>query len=507
MKKVFTLMLTLICSLLLVGCKETGNNTTKGGGKRTQELDPYWDSNGNGVADWQEEEVYLTFATWQYKDPSDNADQVTIDTLLIDQFMELYPNIHVTMQFVAEMEEGWNAQIKALAETGGLPDVMLVQRLELTLPLNALADISDFYAHDSDTQYIFESLQNDGVYDGVRYAVPTFVYPEWWIVNLDLLKNAGIKAPSYDWTWDQMENIAKAVYNDTTHVVGQSGYTQYWKTLPKVLSGNSAWASMAYNPQNHSWNFGSQAFEQAMNKMASALQSHAVTSPYSSDQIAEYFGLTVEDWQLANGYNIGYDGKAAIWAAPSWYAKDYFKKMSFNWDVYPAPGAVVNGKMFQTIGGNTDLIAVSSTCANKAAAYQLLKWMSYSEEGIIQRYNNIRDYGSALATVSNNYPYPIADYGIDDEGVNQIWDRLPYVDVPGMTSDQMINALKNGAFNLNKETPGWDTVDRAVNPYFYQITTGDATFESVKETVVNEATRAFNEFNEELKAKIAEITG
>ena len=506
MKKILTIMLTLAFSLLLIGCNKTSDNLPTKNNKPKEELDPFWDSDGNGIADWQEEEINLTFATWQYKDPSDNSDQITIDTLLIDQFMEKYPNIHVTMQYVAEMEDAWNTQIAALAETGGLPDVMLVQRLELTLPINALADITDFYNHDSDTRYIFDSLQNNGVYDGIRYAVPTFVYPEWWMVNLDLLKNAGIKAPSYDWTWEQMENISKAVYNDTTHVVGQSGYTQYWKTLPKVLSGESTWASMAFDTKDQSWKYGSAAFEQAMTKLADGLQSHAVTCPYSSEQIAEYYGMTVEDWQIQNGYNIGYDGKAAIWAAPSWYAKDYFSKMTFNWDVYPAPGTMVNGKMSQTIGGNTDLIAVSSTCTHKAAAYQLLKWMSYSEEGIITRYDDFREYGEILATVSNNYPYPIADYGIDNNGVNQIWDRLPYDKVPGMTSAEMINALKNGAFNLNKETPGWDTVDRAVNPYFYQITTGDATFASVKETVVAESTRVFDDFNNEMKAKIAEIT-
>ena len=509
MKKVLCLMFSLVFALFLTACG--GNNTTTKGGNKTKELDEFWDADKNGVPDWQEEEINLTFATWQYKDPATpgNENQVTIDTLLLDQFMEKYPNIHVTMQFVTEAfdEATWNSKIAELSETGELPDVFLIQRLEKMLPINALADITSYYEHDDDTEYIFESLQNSGVYDGVRYALPTFVYAEWWIVNLDLLKNAGIKAPGYDWTWEQMENIAKAVYNDTTHVVGQSGYTQYWKTLPKLLSGESTWASMGYDAKNSTWNFGTKAFEDAMAMMSSALQSNAATSPYSVDQIAEYYGKTVEQYQLDNGYNIGYDGYAGIWASPSWTAKDYFSKMSFNWDVYPAPGRVVNGEVIQTIGGNTDLIGVSSTCTNKAAAYQLLKWMSYSEDGIIARYDDYREYSESLAIVANNYPYPVADYGIDENGVNKIWDNLPYDKVPGMTSPEMINALKNGAFNLNKETPGWDAVDSAVNPYFYQVTTGDATFESVKETVVSEGTRAFKDFNDALKAQIAELQG
>ena len=65
--------------------------------------------------------------------------------------------------------------------------------------------------------------------------MPTFIYPQFWIVNLDLLAAANIEAPDYDWTWDQMEAIAKSVYNPTTKVIGIYGTRQYIYEYPKVL--------------------------------------------------------------------------------------------------------------------------------------------------------------------------------------------------------------------------------------------------------------------------------
>ena len=35
----------------------------------------------------------------------------------------------------------------------------------------------------------YGSISDAGVYNNVRYAVPTFFYPEYWFVNLDILTN------------------------------------------------------------------------------------------------------------------------------------------------------------------------------------------------------------------------------------------------------------------------------------------------------------------------------
>jgi len=481
-KSILTILLILVLTLI-VGCDnktEAKNNKSNKSGTYEK---TFWDQDGNGIEDWQEKEITLTYATWQYNlkpdvDATTGKDSsITIDTLMIDAFMSKYPNIKVEMQIIGEDYE-WDTNIQAAAEVGNLPDVFLIYRLENSLPYKYLADITDYYNNDPDTAYIFDSVKNAGVYQGKRYAVPTFFYPEYWFVNLDILTNNGISKPSYGWTWDQMESIAEACYSESDYIIGQYGVSQYYRCLPKILSGDSSWQSYTFDGTK--FNFDSTYMEQSFNKMTNALNTNALTNEYSADTLFEYYGDST--------FDPTYNGYTAIWSAPSWEAKGFFDDMAFNWDVYPAPGGTING--------NIDIAGVSATSENKAAAYQLLKWMSFGEEGLITRYELYADYKDMLFKSADNYPYPVADYGIDRNGDNRIWDNIPYDNVPGMTSPQMINAIKNAAIWGNKEVPGWDSANKAINEYFYQIISGKKTYSELKDTIALESNKEFTDFRE-----------
>ncbi len=484
MKKTLILLLLGLVLTLSSCAKETTVTTAEPTISKTTkektENDMFWDQDDNGIPDWQEEEITLTYATWQYNDDT----QTTIDTLMLEAFEQKYPNIHVEMKIVGEDYE-WDANMQALAEVGDLPDVFLIYRLETALPYGLLANITEYYNHDDDTAYIFNSVKNAGTYKDVRYAVPTFIYPSYWFVNLDILKNNNIDAPSYDWTWDQMEAIAEACYNESTHTVGQYGVSSYWRELPKILSGESSWSAFTYDGEK--FNFDSPYFEASFEKLTQALNNHAATPTYGEETLTNYYGDPTFDPR--------YDGYSAVWCSPAWEAKNHFDTMGFDWDVYPAPGG--------STGGNIDIAGVSSTCAHKAAAYQLLKWMSFSESGLITRYSLYEDYGDILFKSANNYPYPVVDYGINKYGVNEVWDNIPYNNVPGMTSPQMINSLKNAALWGNKEVVGWDATDAAINTYFAQIYFGEDTFANLKETIIDLGNAALIEFREALDELLA----
>ncbi|MCK7487541.1 MAG: hypothetical protein MZU97_20035 [Bacillus subtilis] len=126
-----------------------------------------------------------------------------------------------------------------LLETDSLPDVFLINRLANFLPFNILADITDLYDNDPDTDYIFPSVQELGMYKDVRYAVPTFIYPQIWILNLEILEAAGVAIPGYDWTYEQAEAIAQATTNENTHIIGMYGCDFYHRELPENLENQS----------------------------------------------------------------------------------------------------------------------------------------------------------------------------------------------------------------------------------------------------------------------------
>jgi|GEM_PF-1209547 len=457
----------------------SGTTTTKK--TTTAVYDEFWDKNHNGTPDWQEEEITLTYASWQHT----SADIVTIESLMVQAFTEKYPNITVNMQIVSEDTE-WDASFMALAEPPStLPDVFLIRRLGNFLPYNILADITEYFDHDPDTDYIFDSVYHLGTYQGRRYAVPTFIFPQLWIVNLDILDAAGIQAPGYDWTYEQMKAIAEAATNESTHVIGMYGAHYFYRELPKVLKLRAAttpeelaearkWYAFGFDGEV--FHFDDPSFLTSMNDMRDALSAGYCVHQLSSDLLTE--------WYLSSDFEPRYNGKVALWRDASWSAKNYFPQMFFNWDVYPGPDGVT--------GGNTDIAGVSYTSEHKEAAYQLLKWMSYSEEGLLKRYELFEEFSDLVSGQANNYGYPIVDYGIDGYGVNQLWETIPYgEDAPGFVSPEFIEALRNGAYWVNKETIGWDEADLAVGSYISQVINNETTYAAVRETMQTEGNAAY----------------
>ncbi len=474
----------------------TGGNTTISPSTTisTMPTTDFWDQDGNGVPDWQEEQITLRYASWQHTD----ADAVTIESLMVNAFMEAYPNITVEMQIVSG-DDMWDASFLALSEANNLPDVFLIKRLANFLPYNILADVTEYFNNDPDTNYIFNSVKDLGIYNGVRYAVPTFIYPQLWIVNLDILDAAGIQIPSYDWTYEQVEAIAMAATNENTHTLGMYQCQFYSRELPKILKIRAAsnpdelqeaFGWYAYTYDGTSFHFDDPVFLTAMNKLHDA-----VSGGYC---VAGLSAATLEEWYLDPTYQPTYNGKVALWREASWSAKNHFSQMLFEWDVYPGPDGIT--------GGNTDIAGISYTSQHKAAAYQLLKWMSYSEPGQVMRFQLFEDFSDMVSISANNYGYPVVDYGIDGYGVNRLWDNIPYgITAPGFVSYEFIESLKNGGFWVNKETVGWDEADSVVGPYITKVINGETTYAAVRETVHAEAVLAMRVAREALDALIEDF--
>lgn len=474
MKKRFLLLLMILCSIFMVAsCGEQGSQT---GGEEPG--DSFWDKDGNGTPDWQEEEVTITYASWQYNNP----EAVTIESLMVQEFTKKYPNIKVEMQIVGESAE-WDENMLGLLETNDLPDVFLVNRMENFIPYDILADLTEMWNHDDDTKYIFDSVRDLGLYENKRYVIPTYMYPQFWVVNKDILEAANVAIPGYDWTWDQMESIAKAVTNDTTHTIGLYGTAQYFYEYAKVIDPESH--PYAYGYDGEKFNFSTDAYLQAMTDLEIGLAEGYVVNSLSEEQCLEYYGDATADPR--------YIGKVGIWREASWSVKEQIPNFNFDFDIYPAPSGVGMG--------NTDIAGISSLSEHKEAAYQLLKWMSYSEEGIIRRFELYDEYQDELYISGNNYPYPIVDYGIDGNGVNKIWESIPYGSTaPGLVSPEFTEALRNAATQANKEVIGWDAVDTAVGAYFAQILMGEADFATLRSEIQADADRALAKKRAEIAA-------
>lgn len=509
MKKITLFSVLLFLLFALVACQTTTTTSTtqssqttsqtttssSGTSTTTSRQPTFWDADANGIEDWTEQPITLRYSTWQHT----SADIVTIESLMVNAFMEKYPNITVEIQMMGASSEEWDSNFIAAVESNTLPDVFLVNRLASFLPYNILADITSFYENDPDTDYLFDSVKDLGVYKDKRYAIPTMIYPTMWIVNLDILDAAGVAIPDYNWTYQQMESIAKATTNENTHILGMYDCSFYNRELPKVLKVAQAssqaelvsakkWQSYSFDGEQ--FNFNDPVFLSAMTALTEAVNGGYCVPGLSAE--------TLEQWYLSSSFEPRYNGKVAMWRDASWSAKNYFSQMLFNWDIYPGPSGIT--------GGNTDIAGVASTSEHKAAAYQFLKWMTYSEEGLLTRFQLFEDYADQVYISANNYGYPVVDYGIDGMGVNKVWSSIPYgITAPGFVSPEFIESLRNGAYWINKEVVGWDEADSVAYSYLYQTMIGETTYASIMELLQYEAMTAYTNARDTLDQMIRDL--
>lgn len=133
----------------------------------------------------------IRFATW------DKAEDVDRQQTLVDQFNESHDDIEVTLEAYGS---DFDTKISAGMGSNDTPDVMYMWNYPSYAdglePLDSYIEKegsdwkSDFYS----------TLWNYNSYDGKTYGVPVGFTTHALYYNKDLFKQAGVEAPTNDWT-------------------------------------------------------------------------------------------------------------------------------------------------------------------------------------------------------------------------------------------------------------------------------------------------------------------
>lgn len=148
----------------------------------------------------------IRFATW------DKAEDVDRQQTLVDQFNESHDDIEVTLEAYGS---DFDTKISAGMGSNDTPDVMYMWNYPSYAdglePLDSYIEKegsdwkSDFYS----------TLWNYNSYDGKTYGVPVGFTTHALYYNKDLFKQAGVEAPTNDWTWTDLQKAAKKISSKT----------------------------------------------------------------------------------------------------------------------------------------------------------------------------------------------------------------------------------------------------------------------------------------------------
>lgn len=430
-KKLISLLLVFCMLFAVAGC---GDKEDAGGSKISKEG----------------RDITLRFAAWFDRD---------LQQHLADAFMVANPNIYV--ELVDIDQNSWSSGLQNLASTGDLPDAFCTFDLATATANGWTADITEYYDADPTTAKISDGLKVAGVYNGKRYGLVTEQYPCIVLLNKTLFDANGVALPGYDWTIDQMYDLATKLTKVNDNQFGLSdNVLSYLRDVYNAGFTTDTW-QYGYDPD--AGTFDTEYLAKGYAKGLELLNNKIAVS-MSAEEMEALYG-DPDMWYPETG-------KQAMQLDWYWTIQTV-KKYDDEWLAYPFP--VGTSGRVQTI---VNVGCVAETSDYPKEAYELLKFMTFGEDGWKSRYEWYK---------KNTLPASVPIVS-DDEILNLVKELTPGEDyaavydsisrsvadikkwVPGLTeyeswmaSQEMWSQLRNASLKVEDVA---DQMEQKLNLYY-----------------------------------------
>ncbi|MFC5649910.1 ABC transporter substrate-binding protein [Paenibacillus solisilvae] len=432
MKHSKSMALLLVMALFITVFTGCSNNAANDPGSEAANTPPDTGANANGNAkgeqdadkpeekpSWQNEKITLKFAGYE--------DAKIMDGM-IKGFMEKYPNITVVRD--EKINWPWNESLATAASANDMPDVFWLDTVSVGVENDWLLDLSPYWNDDPETEAVYPNIAAQAKYNGKRFAAAGWQVLYGVYLNKTLFEKNNVALPSYDWTIDEMLELAKKLSNPDKHYYGISGagydlhFEEYWPMANDPSLGYNTFDGEKFHFTNQEW-------IDAFNKKLE-LQRVKTEDAMTPEERGKEFG-NKDAWAFQEGHvAMATEGSWTI----SWLPAEMKKTGAGDLDFYPYPA----GKTGQKMPALLDYIGVSSTTKHPEAAYALMKWMSWGRDGWLKR---LELYGQ-----NNNdfVQFPIADYP-------EVWEKIePLLRLPGQKA--VMKLLKDAVPSYNKTLLG-----------------------------------------------------
>jgi multiple sugar transport system substrate-binding protein len=385
--------------------------------------------------------VTLSYADWGNQE---------FNQRMIDLFMEKYPHITVELrQDITGSGAAFTGNLITAAQAGLLPDVFATDNVPTIINAGLTLDVAEYWDEDADADLVYENIALAGVYNGKRYAVPSFQFLKGILMNLNIFENANLSSvegkyridndgyPVKDWTFSEMIEISKAIKNfdlvnkenlvvglDTWY--GAPDFQQVWPTMQNASTQYDTWDGEEFHYNSESW------IEAMQAKVALHQLTDGTTTRFDDVVREAEENPELRTYMIQEGYAaMDIEGSWQFWVL-----KDAIDNRDFELGFWPYPQGEA-GLYPPTI---LDFQAVSSQTQHPEEAYLLAKWMTFGQEGWEARLSLLEaDRDEAIEEgLTPNFldRFPVADYpgvwdrveGLVDgiQGIDAIFDRIQY---------------------------------------------------------------------------------
>jgi len=365
------------------------------------------DSNNNGTPDWQELDIELSMG-FSYYGAVDEDNAVWMNVM---KFMEQYDNITVTRNptFSSGWDNGDDGLLvlqEAALQSGTLPDIFFNPKGAETYDKGMTLDLSMYLETDEEAQYITpNALTGMKTYDNREvWGIPWQGVGPITAINMTLMELLGIYNPNdpdndlmpgYDWTYEEYEAL-----RDRIAVLNQNGECVFPGVIDFSYFGANYFDSVpngyrGYNIVTREFDFANAtAYGEWMEQVAYEAKIGLHFYDYG---IIAPDALAAQCPDITNSWTDGVRGIQTIylWAFNAEVNSMVNKNQVI--DIYPYPVAPTGGTTATyTYHDYYSLSkALEEDWVKAQAAYELVKWITYGEQGLESRWSIIDEINQA----------------------------------------------------------------------------------------------------------------
>ena len=427
-RKLLALLLVLMTTISFTACGgNSNNNQALGKNAQTTLKIWYW---GEQEAPGMKSFVDKATAAYMTKNPN----------IKIDAVLQESDTLYSAFRSAAKAKQGPDIQY-FWGGTQALEDVWM----------GNVAPLSDYWSKE-DIDNLPQAQRSETYWDGKQWCMPFYQYGSVWGYNKKLFAKAGLDANKPPRTWEEFMNTCEALKKAGITPIGmglKDGYFGGWiiglmgqqnmntkQDLVDLIKGSN---NKSYtNPENYEW-----------------------VAKLKEMKDKEYFNSDIMSLDLYQGQQLFDSGDAAMTIDAEPYLAQLERKQGTDTIGVMTTPVFGKGKMANSVGVPSQVLAITSFSKNKEEAAKFLKFLHtedmmklmYKEAGAVTPDKRFKDEWldtevdkKVIAWSKENpefwyqYFYP---FGFESSGVNPIVQELFAKDLaPEQIAKEIQNALE-----------------------------------------------------------------
>ncbi|PWW01153.1 carbohydrate ABC transporter substrate-binding protein (CUT1 family) [Paenibacillus cellulosilyticus] len=376
-----------------------------------------------------------------YYPTPDQVENRKLEDDKIRRFTEKYPNVTIE-------KSDWHYNVDEIGikmASNEAPTIFntFATEAKFLIERGWAADITDLWNNYENKDQINPTLQNQFIVDGKVYGVVQKGYSTSTVVNKKMLDEKGVAIPSYDWTWNDMINTAKAVADPAKGIAG----------IAPMGKGNEA----GWNWTNFLFEAGGQIINTDGGKVTAAFNSDAGVKALQLYENLRWDANAIpKDWALGWGDAVGAfsQGRTAMVIAgaegPLEQALNQGGMKPEDVLTYPMPAFEAGGKHYGVLGGDYLVINPNASKAEQEAAFRYITFDYFSDDWLASVEKDIqarKAENKYFIPPQMNYFREDSDYG---QKVQAIFDKYDNVYKYAPESNALLDGQPEAQYNTQE---------------------------------------------------------